>query len=459
MRYACRSRALLLIGLSLIMILAFAMPAAGEEAKAGAVINAKNIDEMKPKTFEGKTIASMLTDKIEWWIRNHNLTLTLKHSEPYPVDPRWIEATKKYSGDVTFDPNTREAKGYKAGLAFPNITDDDPHKADKLMWNLYLTGGWSKPSFQQIPLFRFVFIDGRRGFEQSQTWTFQKVWMVGNLAHPDGPVLGDGSIYYKNLIMALEPTDIRGVGSFSIRYTDGRPDDAWVYAKSVRRTRRLSGGGWFDPIGGTDQLQDEVSVYSPYPAWYPEYKYLGSRFVLSVANASKSGWNPGAANEYPTIDMNTPPYWNPIDEWEPREVFVVEATMPREHVYSRRVYYIDREGWLPIFCESYDKKGDFVKLNFTTNMVEPGLSHPSDLGVRDPKVYAIDWRRMHCTIAVWGDDFRRNPPLGPDAITVGTMEAVARGQYRPPSFPDPDFEYKPMYMKDFDVDWSTYKLK
>lgn len=458
MRYRFKYNPVLMIALIALIgtAMMFAAPTLAADLKAGTVIDAKNLDEMKPQTFEGKTIASMLTEKIEWWVRNHNLQITLRNSEPFPVDPRWIEATNKYSAEVKFDPSTRNVTGYKAGLAFPNITDDDPNKADKLIWNFYLTGGWPRPSFQHIPLFRFIFIDGKRGVEQTQTWTFEKIWMAGNLT--GDPVLGDGSVYFKQLIMALEPFDIRGVGSFKIRSTDGRPDDSWVYARSVRRTRRLSGGGWYDPIGGTDQLNDEVSIFSAYPNWFPAYKYHGKRTVLAIAHTQGDSWD-GKSDSYPYIDTKNPPYFNPVDVWEPREVFVIEATMPDEHVYSKRIYYIDCEGWVPYYSEAYDKKGEFVKLFLTNNMVEPGLQNPQDIGLRDPAGHTIDFKRMHATVYVWGANWRRNPPMGPNDVSVAQMEGIAQGKFTPPDFPDPTFKHEPKYMKDFNVNWSTYKLK
>jgi hypothetical protein len=100
-------------------VLLAAAGAWAEEVDAGTVINAANLDSLLDKEFEGKTIGSMLPENIQWMIREQGLTMTLRHSEEVPVDPRWIEATKKYSGDVTFDPETRMVTGYKAGLCFP----------------------------------------------------------------------------------------------------------------------------------------------------------------------------------------------------------------------------------------------------------------------------------------------------------------------------------------------------
>src|SRR5882762_9173481 len=91
------------------------------ELPAGTVIDKSNVDQIKGDTFEGHTIASLLTDKIEWQIKNWNLKIPLGHSKPQELDPRFVEATKKYSGQVKFDTQTREVSGWVAGLPFPDV--------------------------------------------------------------------------------------------------------------------------------------------------------------------------------------------------------------------------------------------------------------------------------------------------------------------------------------------------
>ncbi|WP_204305643.1 hypothetical protein, partial [Klebsiella pneumoniae] len=47
------------------------LPAVAAELPAGTVISAENIDQIKNNTFEGHSIASLLTEKMEWRIRNN----------------------------------------------------------------------------------------------------------------------------------------------------------------------------------------------------------------------------------------------------------------------------------------------------------------------------------------------------------------------------------------------------
>ena len=70
--------------------------------------------------------------------------------------------------------------------------------------------------------------------------------------------MGDGSILSKTLFFVTAPYDMKGVGIFTVRYDLPKLEDTWVYVKSVRRTRRLSGGAWMDPVDGLDMLNDEI---------------------------------------------------------------------------------------------------------------------------------------------------------------------------------------------------------
>ena len=88
---------------------------------AGTVIEKSNIDKIKNDTFDGHTIASLLTEKVEWQIRDWGLKITLDHAKPLPVESRLVEATKKYSGRAKFDPATKEVTGYVAAVSYTHL--------------------------------------------------------------------------------------------------------------------------------------------------------------------------------------------------------------------------------------------------------------------------------------------------------------------------------------------------
>ena len=209
----------------------FAPLAGAEELKAGTVISAENLDQMKSQTFEGKTIESMISPMQEIWIRDWALKMELRHSEPVPVDESWIALTKKHSSKVKLD-SSGEMTGWVGGCPFPQyhtcfgpITDEainDPNAGLKLMWNAARNGGYPRGDLQWVPDFEFIFINADKGVERAQEWAFLVLHMQ---VRCHGETTLDDIIYKKNPLFAVKPYDIGGLGTFTIRYSDGRKDD------------------------------------------------------------------------------------------------------------------------------------------------------------------------------------------------------------------------------------------
>ena len=163
-------RSVLQGGLGGAVALATGLGATAAQAKAleaGFVINKDNYDSIKNDTFEGKTIASMVPEKLEWMIRNYNLTIKLANSKKIEMDPKYVEATRKYAKDVKFDPATRTVSGWTAGMLFPpeSIKMDDPNAGDKVIWNLRAATYGATMDLRDIS---FVFISGKTGIERVQ---------------------------------------------------------------------------------------------------------------------------------------------------------------------------------------------------------------------------------------------------------------------------------------------------
>ena len=416
----------------------FAPLAGAEELKAGTVISAENLDEMKSKTFEGKTIESMLSPMLEMWIRDWALKMELRHSEPFPVDERWIALTKKHSGQVKVDSASKNISGFVGGCPFPEyhscfgpITEaamKDPDAALKIIWNAAKNGGYPRGDLQWVPDFEFIFIDADKGVERAQEWAFIVVHMQGRL---QGETVLDDIIYKKNPLFAVKPYDIGGLGTFTIRYTDGRKDDVWAYLRNFRRTRRLSGGAWMDPIGGTDLLQDEQEVFNIHPSWYKAYKLIEKRHVLAIAHSPRPSVDRSkkGVEGYLGIDAKNFPHWNPTAPWEPREVWVIEAIMPKEHVYSRKVMYLEAQISLPLFAEAYDHKGNPWKMNFFG--MTPIKGGDGGWGVLSNTGHTFDMKRRHGTVflhtmnTVWNKQ-----GVDPKDVNVLMLEQAAGAKWK-----------------------------
>lgn len=400
------------------------------ELVPGFVISKENFDKIKGETFEGKTITSMVPDKLEAMIKNFGLTIKLAHSKKIEMDPKYVEATKKHSKDVKFDPATRTVSGWTAGMLFPpeSIKMEDPNAGDKVIWNLRAATYGATMDLRDIS---FVFISGKTGIERVQRWQSRRYYMEGRL--DGGPVSeGNGSIAQKTFLFATSPQDIRGLGTFSIRYNDSTsatPDDTWAYLKSVRRTRRLSGGAWMDPIGGTDQLYDDWDIWDAFPTKYRANKLIGKRFVLAVAHSplvSVDNSKRDTPEEFPSVGLTEAPYFFPTKtiEWEPREVFVVEGAPPPEHPYSKKVVYMEVDFPRPYLGEMYDQKGEFWKFMIFQN--RPDVGDDGYKAVMPVVGHVIDVKRNHST--TWSSNMKANPKgVKENDVSLSKLEEVATG--------------------------------
>jgi hypothetical protein len=402
------------------------------EVPAGTVISKANFQAIKNDTFEGHSIGSMVPEKLEWMINNYNLTIKIAHSKKIEMDPKYVAATKNWSKDVKFNPADRTVSGWKAGMLFPpdTIKMSDPNAGDKVIWNLRAATYGATMDLRDIA---WVFLDAKKGYERVQRFQSRRYYMEGRL--DGGPVsVGDGSISQKTYFVATSPQDIRGLGTFSVRYNQAdskRPDDAYAYLKSVRRVRRLSGGAWMDPIGGTDQLYDDWDIWDAAPTKYVSNKLIEKRWILAIAHSpevsvDKSQVGKSIAAEYPTQGIADAPYFLPNKnvEWEPREVYVVEGTPPPEHPYSKKVVYMEVDFPRPYLGFALDQKGEFWKMFIFQN--RPDVGDDGYKAVMPVVGHIIDVKRGHATN--WSSNMKSNPKgVKETDVSLNILEEVATG--------------------------------
>ncbi|MCB1909687.1 MAG: DUF1329 domain-containing protein [Rhodocyclaceae bacterium] len=412
------------------LLLAGTSAAFAAELEAGFVIDKDNYDKVKNETFEGKTVASMVPEKLEQMIKEFGLTMKIAHSKKIEMDPKYVQATKEWSKDVQFDPAARTVSGWKAGMLFPPeaIKMDDPNAGDKVIWNLRAATYGATMDLRDIS---FVFISGSSGVERVQRWQSRRYYMEGRL--DGGPISeGDGTIAQKTYLFATSPQDIRGLGTFSIRYNDAsssKPDDTWAYLKSVRRTRRLSGGAWMDPIGGTDQLYDDWDIWDAFPTKYRANKLVAKRWVFAIAHSPELSVDNSKRDtpaEFPSVGLTEAPYYFPAKhiEWEPREVYVVEGTPPAEHPYSKKVVYMEVDFPRPYLGEMYDQKGEFWKFMIFQN--RPDIGEDGYKAVMPVVGHVIDVKRNHST--TWSANMKSNPEgVEERDVSLSKLEQVATG--------------------------------
>lgn len=396
------------------------------ELPAGTVISAENIDKIKNDTFEGHTVASLLTERMEWRIRNNGMKVPLAKSKEIPLDPKWVKASKANAGKTKVNAETCQVDGWEAGQPFPDIDMKDPQAAEKVIWNWHL--GQLTGDLAHAPFFTQVLIDGEKGVHAEPVAEFIRYSMKGRLTG-DAAVEGDGSERGRQLLYFKAPSDMKGLGTFTIMYDNAKVPDVWAYIPAVRRVRRLSGGAWMDPVGSSDQLQDDLEIFNARPCWYKGYKMLEKRWVLAVANSKTPLWNRNGksfAEKYPVLEDKAP-FWNMNNNvYEPREVYVIEATTPSEHPYSKKVLYVDTKYPRIYYGEAYNRKGEFWKMMEFHSYPAKGEDGFTD--IRSAGGAIIDFQRNHATVfLVDSGSWKTNVPgMSAKDFTLQTLQAAGR---------------------------------
>ncbi len=396
-----------------------------KEVPAGTVLSKSNIDSLLTETLDGKPIKSLLTERMDWMIRNAGMALKLSNAKAIEVDPKWAQATEKNAAGVQFDPSTRTISGWKGGLPFPRIDPADPYAGDKVAWNARY--GLLEGYTQEEPYVAVYLVDFDKGIERIQNWAYRRVIMNGRVG-ASSTSLGDGSLQAKTLTFLTYPLDIRGIGVYAERHADAsKVDDKWVYVNQFRRTKRVSGGGWMDPLGGgVDILVEDLNVWDTPPNWYPKVKLIGKRWMLAVAHAEKKVVDYSkkrTPEELPYSDLKNAPYYNTLNAFEPREFYELEVTPANEHPYGKRVVYIDAQLFQAFAAEIYDKKGDFWKyINYEH---APATFKDGFKGYVSLQGRFIDFKRRHATI--FGSEWIGNDPavINEKTISAESLEREA----------------------------------
>lgn len=365
------------------------------EIEPGTILNAANLDQLSAQTLDGKVLGDLLTPSQVRMIREHGMQMRLRHTGEIKTDERLIEATQKHAGKASVNPETRVLEGHVSGMPFADIDANNPADGIKVAYN-FSRGSWYADAVDYNPMV-FAIIDGEKGLEREQRWRFARLLTAGRTAEPHK--LEDDVVKYE-VVLNKYPEDTRGTGVVTVSYDDARLPDVYAYIKAVRRVRRLSSRAWADPLSATDLLNDEAFGMAVDPAWYADWKLVGKRWIMASAHSTieVAPEADSAEARFPMIDLDNAPYWNILDDWEPREVYVVEATPPKGHLLSKKVQYYDADIYSPMihWQEFYDRKGELWRIENCN--YRPTLRQDGTWSQTVTYVPVIDLQRLHASI-------------------------------------------------------------
>jgi len=359
------------------------------DVRPGDVIGPENVDN----------IHDLVSPGLEWCVK-HGLPMRIVEPRAIQWPAEYREATEKYSKQVKLAADGLTLGDYVAGQPFPGIDPNDPQVAMKIMWNYEY-----KPAItDDLDLRNFDADTGAIG--ASQPMSVERHFLLdhlrvmlynGRLYQEPKPLYTPNPNQYRSqtgMYPILEPFDLKGVGGVGDRYIDpAKQDDQWLYLPSLRRVRRLSTAQRSDALFGQDADVDSYYGYNGHIAWMT-WKFLGERETLGSMHAES----------YPA-KWASPADWAFDDVWEKRRVYVIEGVskLP-QYAYSKRILFIDKEAWVVLYSDIYDRAGELWKIwinewTYRTQAFPGAPERYPDERPFEPAIVMMDMQLEHATRA------------------------------------------------------------
>jgi hypothetical protein len=174
---------------------------------------------------------------------------------------------------------------------------------------------------------------------------------------------------YPNVMLALKekvfaPALVSGNGGLVIETLDQThdPRKAWSYLRSLRRVIRNPYVAYAFPAGGSDGLRtvDDAEMFIGPPDRF-EWKLHGKQEIYIAYNAYRLH-----SGEISDKDILHQSHINPeLARYELHRVWKLEAVLKAgaDHIYSRRIFYLDEDSWQIGLAESYNREGQLWRVN------------------------------------------------------------------------------------------------
>jgi hypothetical protein len=169
---------------------------------------------------------------------------------------------------------------------------------------------------------------------------------------------------YPNLMVAFKsrvtgPALLSGTAGLTIEPINQTrdPRKSWLYSRALRRVVRRPFFGYGLPAPNSDNLRtvDQFELYNGAPDRF-EWSLQGKRELLIPYNAYRLHSSNVAYG-----DILRTGHINPdLARFELHRVWVVEGRLKTDaqHIYSRRVFYVDEDSWQIAMSDSYDAEGN-----------------------------------------------------------------------------------------------------
>lgn len=327
-------------------------PAIAAVVEPGELITPENVSKItnlvSPGNYvlveQGMRMKIVPTGRIEW-------------------PPYYNAATEKYAPQVRLN-EKGELENYVAGLPFPFVDQNDPQAATKIVWNFSY-----RPETADDVEIRNVEMGSYRNLGPPGTplhWLLpaeafhlqyghvawhNNIGRTEVLPIPSDPNARVTGIRYRFAAgPIINPSSLHGRWLVRFRYVDPEQEDnAWYF--SMGRV----GAGSLSATFGPYNLDPDS--YFGFAAKVEDFNYrlLGIRPMLASVHAQSSPARPCPYDDGRTVCA---------ENWELRHLYVIEATpkpLRRGRDVTRRILYIDSEGWFITASDQWDLQGSLWK--------------------------------------------------------------------------------------------------
>ncbi len=174
---------------------------------------------------------------------------------------------------------------------------------------------------------------------------------------------------YPNVVFAIKekvfaPALLSGDASLVIETIDQTDDPrkAWSYSRALRRVLRNPFVAYDFPAAGSDSLRtvDDSGMFVGPPDRF-DWKLHGKQEIYIAYNAYRLH-----SGDIGPKDILRRQHINPeLARYELHRVWKLEAVLEEgaEHIYSRRIFYLDEDSWQIGLAESYNRDGQLWRVN------------------------------------------------------------------------------------------------
>ncbi len=377
--------------------------------KPGMVIDKSNW--LQVKDYIPESLSQLIT--------KYALKLKTRKYEAVRPSDGYIAATNQNLGtaktvDTGSDIRKLGITGYKSGLPFAQ-----PKNGLEVAYNYHFAHFGDDADNH----YGVYWVSAKTGVERWEEWRWRYILRTTHRTDvppiPDIAEFAAKGIQYTSMTWALQPYDKRGFAALYHRYEEPRDQEGHIYIPTMRRVLRNTFGTRGDAWNSTDMLYEDVRGYMGYPEWMT-WKIVGKRTILAPMH---SGTPKGEAALKQTFDFETWPHWNPNFQWEPRAVYVVEATPKiRDYPYKRMVMYFDAETFYIPYKEAYDRKGQLWKILVIGFNKSPNpAKQPLDIA----GALALDLQAEHASCFPFFNS-KSNIDLKPDFFSLTNLRKMGR---------------------------------